>query len=329
MNLLDHMRTFVSVARLSSFSAAAQALNITLPTVSKSIVRLEGHLNAALLNRASQQIQLTPVGQDFFLRCSQIIFNIDAALSAVADSNVLPEGHIRVHATNEIGKRYLIPAIADYRRQHPRVTIDLVVEDRVPDLHSEHFDVAISLVPPGNDCLFSRNLGAMYSMLCASEEYLTRHGYPHVPADLIRHECLTPSEMPMEATDTWAFEGPYGAVNVYIPPSSLQLNSGDAIIEAICSGLGIGCVPMAQATQMIGERRLINILPDYRLVSQGIHAFYPEHLREDVCVRSWIGHLSNFLPKLLATSLQYIGDRQNYVQQGDKQRENSAATFLT
>ena len=132
----------------------------------------------------------------------------------------------------------------------------------------------------------------MYSTACYV--HLTRKGTPHVPADLIKHECLTPGEMPMELTDTWAFEGPYGAVQCVHPFSS--------------AGATPLSKPFAQAWAYVpddtnGWRRLINVLPAYRLASQGIHAFYPEHLSENVCVRSWIGHLSSFSPKLLATSV--------------------------
>lgn len=306
MNLLDHMRTFVFVARLSSFSAAAKALNLSLPSVSRSISRLEGHLNAALLNRTTRHVQLTQVGRDFLNRCSAIIVSVDEALRAIADSNISPEGHLRVHASSEIGKRYLIPAIADYRRTHPLVTFDLVLEDRAPDILTEDFDVAVSLIPQSDDRLISRNVGATYSVLCASKDYLLRHGEPHVPAELTKHQCLTPGETPIETTDTWLFEGPYGPVNVYIPPSSVQLNCSDAIVDAVCAGLGIGCIPVFTARPLLDEGRLVSVLPRYRLASQGIHAFYPERHNENICVRSWLAHISICLPKLLAGAVNEL-----------------------
>lgn len=303
MNLLEHMRTFVAVARLRSFSAAAKRLNTSAPAVSRAIARLEGHLNAVLLTRTTRQVELTQEGMDFFHRCTQIIQGVDDAVRAVADSKIEPEGHVRVHAPKEIGTRYLIPAIADYRRVYAKVTFDLILEDRMVNLSTEEFDLAVSLTPHSGERLVSKNIGATYNVLCASREYVARHGTPHVPAELLAHQCLIPSEAATEVSDTWTFEGPYGAVNVFIPPSSFQLNASDAIVNAVSAGLGIGCVPSFIARPLLRQGRLIEILPGYRLVSRGIHASYLAVGNDNICVRSWLSYLDTYLPKLLADNI--------------------------
>lgn len=306
MDLLDHMRIFVSVARLTSFSAAAKELNIALPTVSRSVSRLEEHLNATLLTRTTRKVAMTDVGQEFFKRCQRIIAGVDEAVRAVADSDVSPEGHLRVHTISEIGKRYLIPLIAQYQRSHPSVTFDLTLENRIPDLAREGFDVSIATSPLADQRLVTRNIGATYSVLCASRDYLLRNGTPKVPEDLMKHECLRPFEEPANAPDTWAFDGPYGPVNVYLPPSSFQLNSSDATVDAVCSGLGVGCIPAFVAAQYLADGRLVRVLPKYHLESQGIHVAYPEVLEVNVCVRSWIAFLGAHLPKSLAAGLHEL-----------------------
>jgi DNA-binding transcriptional LysR family regulator len=304
MDLLDHMRTFVHVGKFSSFTVAAKELNLSVPTVSKSISRLESHLNAVLLYRTTRKVNLTSAGRDFFNRCLTIIAGVDDAVQTVADSNVEPEGHLRVHTLNEIGRRYLIPLIADYRQTFPLVTFDLTLENRIPDLGTEGFDVSVSITPNLNSQWVSRNVGATYSVLCASPDYIAHRGMPQVPEDLAGHECIRPFDDPASTLDSSTFEGPYGAVNLYIPPSDFHLNTSDGLVEAVSSGLGIGCIPAFVAAEHLADGRLIRVLPLYHLESNGIHAVYRPESSINNCIRSWTAYLGNNLPRLMASDLQ-------------------------
>jgi DNA-binding transcriptional LysR family regulator len=303
MDLLDHMRTFVLVGKSSSFSIAAKELNLTASAVSRSITRLESHLNAVLLDRTPRKVTLTAAGQDFFNRCLIIIMGVDDAVQTVADSKIQPEGHLRVHTLNEIGRRYLIPLIADYRRSFPLVTFDLTLENRIPDLCAEGFDVSVSVTPNVDSQWISRNVGATYSVLCASPDYLATHGMPQVPEDLAGHECIRPLDDPASSLDNASFEGPYGPVNLYIPPSEFHLNTSDGLVDAVNSGLGIGCIPAFVAAEHLADGRLVRVLPLYHLESNGIHAVYRSESSDNKCIRSWTAYLGNNLPRLLANGL--------------------------
>lgn len=300
MNLLDHMRIFVFVAKFNSFTSAAKALNMTLPTVSRSISRLESHLNAALLTRTTRRLALTDVGQDFFQKCSKIIVGVDEAVQTASDSKVQPEGHLRIHSTHEIGRCQLMPLIAEYRRAHPLVTFDLVLENCPADQVQESFDVSISTLPMNSEQWASRNIGSTYNVMCASRSYLDQHAAPQVPEELQLHECLNPLEARSISQDIWAFEGPYGPVNIYLPPSSFHLNSRDAVVDAVRAGLGIGCIPAFLAADFLRDGELVRVLPDYHLASSGIYAICAQQHVNNVCVRSWINYLSSRFPLRLA-----------------------------
>lgn len=311
MNLIDHMRIFVTVARTHSFTTAAVELNISVPAASRSVSRLETHLNALLFNRTTRKVSLTSAGTGFFQRCQKIIAGVDEAVQIVTDSNVQPEGHLRIHSVSEIGKRYILPAIAGYRRIYPAVTFELSLDNRVPDVVSEEYDVSIGLVTCGDDArLVSKNVGASYSVLCASRDYLERCGYPIVPEDLISHECLRPLAEPTSTQDTWEFEGPYGATNVYIPPSSIQLTTAEAMFEAVSSGLGIGCIPAFIAAEALRDGSVVRVLPHYHFECTGLHAIYPAHMEGNVCVKTLVAYLRSTLPMLLAQSMEKPNVRQ-------------------
>jgi DNA-binding transcriptional LysR family regulator len=300
---LAHMRVFESVARLCSFTAAAKELDVALPTISKRIARLEGHLNATLLTRTTRKVELTPVGREFFNRCTRIIKGVDEALQIVVDSNVPPEGHLRVHTSVELGKRYVIPLIAQYRQPHPAVTFELTLDSRLPEALMGEVDVLIAIGVFEKRDWAIRNIGATYSILCASKDYLDRNGCPMIPEDLLTHECIRPLDEPTVTSDTWTFGGPFGSVNVYLPPSSFQLNSSDAIVDAACSGLGIASVPAFVASQYLNDGRLVRVLPKYYLESMGIHVMFSEASVSNPSLRSWIGFLSAHLPKSLAQGM--------------------------
>lgn len=298
MDLLGNMQAFVEVAKSNSFSLAARELGLSLGAVSRRVARLEQYLNARLLKRTSRYVSLTDAGHYFFQRAVRILAGIDETVQAVTDSNVVPEGHLRVHAVNEIGKRYLLPAIADYRQAHPGVTFDLVLDNQIPLLWEQGFDVSVSLSCHDDPRIVSRNVGASYSVLCASQDYLALRGEPQVPEELAGHECLRPLEDASHSAGIWEFEGPYGEVSVYIPPSDFQLNSSDAMVDAVCSGLGVGCVPAFLAAPHLRDGRLLRVLPGYRLESSGVYVSYLADMSSNVCVRSWTAYLNARLPQL-------------------------------
>lgn len=302
MDLLGDIKIFVFVARFSSFSAAANELQLSLSNVSKRVARLESYLNALLFQRTTRQVELTDAGKVFFKRCASLISGVDEAVQAVTDSNLPPEGHLRVHALHEIGKRYLIPAIAEYRRIHPAVTFDLVLGNGPPRHDDDPFDICVSLMPSADPGLVARNIGASYSVLCASRDYLARYGEPTVPEELSSHECLRPLEDAAHSADSWDFEGPYGEVSVYLPPSAFQLNSSDAIVDAVRSGLGIGCIPAFVAAQYLRDEAVVRVLPRYQLESSGIYVTYPAKSSADACVRSWVAYLSTQFPQMLGAA---------------------------
>ncbi|WP_213880354.1 LysR family transcriptional regulator [Pseudomonas sp. dw_358] len=308
MDLLTHMRIFSHVAASGNLDAAARELELTPASVTRHIARLEKHLNCVLLTRTANALRMTSVGETFLHHCVAVIRGADEAINAVVDSNVQPEGHLRVHAGSDFGKRHLIPLIAQYRDSHPQVTFDVTLDHPLPNVAESEFDVVFTQRPSSDTRLIQQNVGAIYNVLCASPEYLSRHGLPTVPEDLVRHQCLSPLDEPANPDDVWAFQGPYGPVNVYVPPAAFHVNSREAIVDALCSGLGIGSVPAFVAAEYLQDQRLVRVLPRYHLDARGLHACCRVSSRADVCLRSWLSFLALKLPRSLATGLQALAE---------------------
>ncbi|WP_416424437.1 LysR family transcriptional regulator [Pseudomonas sp. App30] len=296
MDTLQNMRTFVCVAEAGSFSHAAKQLNVAVATVSRSVAALETHLRARLLNRSTRHVALTEVGQRYLARCEQIIAHVDEAEVEAGDTQLRPSGRLRVHSMMGVGRHYVVPAIADYRQQYPDVSFELTMANRMPDLIEEGIDVAIVLAPQLPDSGYvSQRIGQSYSVLCASPDYIARHGAPATPQALQRHECLRLVN-PSSASNQWEFHGDEDVQRITLGPSAFQVNMGDAMIEAIESGMGIGSLPVFSAQKGIDNGSLVRVLPQYRLQCLNVYAVYTNRRYLDAKIKVLISHLRAVLP---------------------------------
>ncbi|WP_236212150.1 LysR family transcriptional regulator [Metapseudomonas otitidis] len=310
MDTLQTMRAFSCVADTGSFTAAAQQLGTTTANISRAVAHLEGHLKARLLNRTTRRIALTEAGQRYLLRCQQILAYVEEAEAEAGDAHARPAGRLRVHSMTGIGQHYVIRAMAGYRQQYPDVSFDLTLANRVPDLLDEGLDVAIVVATELPDSgLVSQRIGATYSILCASPGYIAERGAPRTPADLAQHECLLLIS-PVMPFDRWHFVGPDGEQMITLGNPSFQVNVGDAMTEAIRSGMGIGVLPLYSAIDGLRDGSLVPVLPHYRLQCLNIYALYPSRQYLDAKIKTWVTYLRETLPDALqADEVELAGIR--------------------
>ncbi|MCP1616875.1 LysR family transcriptional regulator [Pseudomonas sp. SLBN-26] len=310
MDTLQTMRAFSCVADTGSFTAAAQQLGTTTANISRAVAHLEGHLKARLLNRTTRRIALTEAGQRYLLRCQQILAYVEEAEAEAGDAHARPAGRLRVHSMTGIGQHYVIRAMAGYRQQYPDVSFDLTLANRVPDLLDEGLDVAIVVATELPDSgLVSQRIGATYSILCASPGYIAERGAPRTPADLSQHECLLLIS-PVMPFDRWHFVGPDGEQMITLGNPSFQVNVGDAMTEAIRSGMGIGVLPLYSAMDGLRDGSLVPVLPHYRLQCLNIYALYPSRQYLDAKIKTWVTYLRETLPDALqADEVELAGIR--------------------
>ncbi|WP_346842328.1 LysR family transcriptional regulator [Metapseudomonas otitidis] len=310
MDTLQTMRAFSCVADTGSFTAAAQQLGTTTANISRAVAHLEGHLKARLLNRTTRRVALTEAGQRYLLRCQQILAYVEEAEAEAGDAHARPAGRLRVHSMTGIGQHYVIRAMAGYRQQYPDVSFDLTLANRVPDLLDEGLDVAIVVATELPDSgLVSQRIGATYSILCASPGYIAERGAPRTPADLAQHECLLLIS-PVMPFDRWHFVGPDGEQMITLGNPSFQVNVGDAMTEAIRSGMGIGVLPLYSAMDGLRDGSLVPVLPHYRLQCLNIYALYPSRQYLDAKIKTWVTYLRETLPDALqADEVELAGIR--------------------
>ena len=291
MDTIDGMRTFVAVVAEGSFSGAAERLGMSPQLVSKYVGQLEQRLGARLLNRTTRRLSVTEGGQAYFERCQYVLAEIDEMESAIGDATAAARGRLRINAPMTFGTMHLSRAIADYQCGQPEVTVDLTLDDRVVDIVSEGFDIAIRIGRLRESSLVARKLAPVRLVVCASPDYLVERGVPESPQDLDQHECLQYT-LSSDA-GRWRFQYGDQAQDVEVS-GRFQANNGDAIRLAALAGRGLALQPTFIVGDDIRAGRLQLVLEDYEVEPMGVYAVYAHRQYLSGKVRTFVDHLGDY-----------------------------------
>lgn len=288
-NLAD-IAVFVRVVERGSFTLAADDLSVSRAVVSKYISRLEERLGARLLNRTTRRLALTEAGATLFEASRGALERIEEAESAVAQYQSAPKGRLRVSAPMSFGILHLGPALADFARQFPGVTLDIRLDDRFVNLLEENVDVAVRIGTLTDSSLVARKLAYTRAVACASPAYLAEHGEPATPEDLASHDCLIYSYL--ANANVWRFLARDGREIPVAVSGNMRINNGIVLAEAALAGRGVLVTPSFYVAPMLRDGRLKRLLADYRLPELGIYAVYPQSSHVPPKVRAFIDYLA-------------------------------------
>ena len=271
MDRLTSMSIFVRVVALGGFAAAAREADISATMAAKHVQALEARLGARLLNRTTRRQSLTEIGQVYYDRCKRLLSEVEAGESSVSQLRVAPRGTLRITAPVTFGTRRLAPALADFLRLYPEVTVDLTLNDRVADLIDEGFEAAIRVGHLADSRLVACPLQPYRSMLCASPEYIRRRGRPKVPQDLRAHDCLGFSFAGVHGR--WRLSRNGEEQTVTFTPR-LRANNGEGLRQAALAGVGIVLQPEVLLADDVREKRLVTVLPTWKPAPRPLHLLY-------------------------------------------------------
>jgi DNA-binding transcriptional LysR family regulator len=291
MDTIDGMRTFVAVVTEGSFSRAADRLGRSPQLVSKYVGQLEARLGARLINRSTRRLSITEVGQAYFERCHDVLAEIDEMESAVGDAATAARGTLRINAPMTFGTMHLSTAIAEYQCGQPEVSVELTLDDRVVDIVSEGYDMAIRIGRLQESSLVAQKLAPIRLVICAASDYLAQHGTPATPQDLQDHECLRYTLS--SYSDRWRFRQGDKLHDVQVS-GRFSASNGDAIRLAAMAGRGIALQPTFIVGDDIREGRLQRILEDYEVEPMGLYAVYAHRKYLSGKVRTLVDFLSGY-----------------------------------
>ena len=272
MDKYQEMRVFTAVVDAASFVGAGDALNMSKAAVSRHVSDLEQRLGVRLMQRTTRKLSLTSEGELFLARSREILASIEASEAELSTRSVTASGLLKISVPVSFGIRHLAPLWSEFLANHPQVTLDVQLADRVIDLMDEGFDLAVRIARLPDSSLISRQLASTRQLLCAAPSYLKRRGTPAHPSELAQHDVMGYSLMAMG--DQWQFTGPDGPVSAKVRPR-MWTNNGDSCVAASLAGAGIQLQPTFLIDQELASGQLVEIMPQFRSVELGIYAVYP------------------------------------------------------
>jgi DNA-binding transcriptional LysR family regulator len=232
----DDFRVFVEVVKIGSFNRAAGHLNMTQPTVSRRLARLEEVIGCKLFDRDRRGPRLTPEGQRIYTeaRAAQSAL-IRAATTALRETRAI-EGSCNILMGDGVASYWMPRFVSAFFTRNP--TIELKVfgtQDGQAD--RENFDIAVHYVRTSSPDMESVQIGSMHFVPGASKEYLAKHGIPRDLSDLEGHWLLD-SLNHLSASGSW----PNWIQNKDLH-AMLLTNRGIGLAEAARFGGGIAILP--------------------------------------------------------------------------------------
>ncbi len=261
----DDLRFFVALPGFASLAAVARALNITPSAVTQRLRLMEERLGVRLVDRSGRRLALTDEGLLLAQHAQRVLDDIGQIADALAARRGIVSGHLRILAPLGFGRRYVAPEAAAFRTAFPEVQIDLMLSDRPFQFREEIWDVLIYIGELRDSSLVGRTLAPNARFLCASPDYVARHGMPMTPGDLAGHSCIVLKENDENITH-WrlAPEGDGNAVSVRIHPA-LTTNDGGVARAWALAGMGIVMRSEWDVAEDLAANQLVEVLPGWRV----------------------------------------------------------------
>ena len=271
MDRFKAMHTFMRIAEAGSLTAAARALDYSLPAVVRSLAALEAHLGVRLFNRTTRRISLTEEGKHYLENCRRVLSAVADAEAALTAGAAEPAGDLVITAPVLFGQMYVAPAVTRFVQRYDKMRCNLLLLDRVVNLLEEGIDVGIRIGQLEDSSLIAQPLGSMRRMVVASPDYLARHGEPQHPKELLQANCIRFSG---GTGPWWTFHENGKPFNVPVI-GNLEFNQVAPTVDACLAGLGFGMFISYQVEQQIKQNRLQVVLESFQLPPRPINLIYP------------------------------------------------------
>ncbi len=254
----DDLELLLAVIEFGGFSAAADALNIQVARISRSVSKIENALNTTILNRTTRRVMLTDTGKKFIDSVSLGLQHIQRAEADIIAIGKMPQGKLRVDAASPFIFHQLTPHISSFLKAYPEIEIELNSNEGIIDLIEKRTDVAIRIGKLEDSTLYARTLGRSPLFIVASPEYIAQNGEPKTLNELKRHNLIGFSNI--KSLNQWPIKD-WGNV---IP--TMTASNGETIRQLVLSGNGITCLSGFMVNGDIESGRLISLLEPYRQV---------------------------------------------------------------
>ena len=275
MDRLATLSLFTRIVETGSFSSAAASLDIPRPTATNAIKALESRLGVRLLERTTRQVRPTLDGQAFYDRCVHVLGELDDAEATLRQVASRPRGTLRVDLHGTHATHIVLPQLPDFHQRYPDIALVVSSGDRLVDLVREGVDCVIRAGTPRDSSLVARPLAHLAQLLCASPDYLARHGTPQHPDELHGHRMVrffsssraaATYPLTLRVEDEW---------RDFVLPGWVSVNDAENNVVCALQGCGLVQVPRFHVDPELRAGRLVEVLGAFASPSMPLWAMYP------------------------------------------------------
>ncbi|MEC8009312.1 MAG: LysR family transcriptional regulator [Pseudomonadota bacterium] len=273
MDQIETLKAFVAVAQEGGFTQAANKLGLSNQLVSKYVNRLEEQLGGRLFNRTTRKVHLTEAGEQCLQYAKHILDTVNEMQGFVGHQNQEAQGILRISAPTSFATMHLSTLIGDFKKMHPKVGINLQLNDRKVDLLDEGYDLALRIGHLKSSSLVAKKIAPIRRVICASADYLSKKGEPQHPDELIPEDYLKYSYMEYPQINSPLLN----ALRLIAQKqqSMIEANNGELLRDAAIDGEGYVLQPTFIVGDALKQGKLIHILKDYEPEPAGLYVVYP------------------------------------------------------
>ena len=295
MERLKRMSVFAKVVECGSFTAAARQLDMSVSSISQTVSKLENDLQVKLLNRSTRSIGLTEAGKIYYQGCRRMLQEAAEVHEQLYALNNTPIGTLRIGSSSTMAQNVLAIMTADMLQEYPGLTVNLVTGIPAPDLIADGLDVVIRTGELQDSSLFSKRLGSMPMVVCAAKSYLTQHGTPQKPADMVNFSWLEYSVRPASEFEMRAPEGISTRIS---PQGRFVTNDSQTMIRWLQAGAGIAYAPLMWVIEEIKRGEIEILFKRYHSEPRPVYALYTEKDKLPLKVQVCINYLTEYFKRV-------------------------------
>ncbi len=272
---LDDLASFAAVARERSFTRAAASLGLSPSALSHAMRSLEKRLGVRLLARTTRSVAPTAAGERLLRSLDPALEEVARGLSALADWRGAPSGAVRLATFGYAARAILAPRLPRFLLDHPEVSVEVIVDDRLVDLVAAGFDAGIRLGETVERDMVAVPVGPeLRTVVVGTPAYFERHAGPETPAGLERHVCVNYRLIGGGGLLPWEFRRHGREVKVR-PAGQLVVNDEAIAAAAVRAGAGLGYMMEHDVADEIADGRLVQVLDGWSAPYPGCHLYYP------------------------------------------------------
>ncbi len=298
--LFPHLHVFLAVARLRSFTGAARELGVSRSAVSQAVRQLEEQLRVVLLARTTRSVALTDAGRRLVEGAAPGLAQALAALTDVSAKPGEAVGRLRLTVPRMSVPFVIDPVVPAFRARHPRVEIEIAIEERLVDIVAEGYDAGVRESEAiERDMVQVRLTDPFRFVVVGTPDYLARHGTPERPEDLLRHECITFRSKTTGTLYAWELERGRRSWRVPVR-GGLVTNDGVLAVSMAERGLGLAYAFEPSVKEQLRAGRLRCVLEPYAATIPGYFLYFPSRAQRSAPLRLFVEAAKELAARRLA-----------------------------